>query len=94
LDDARIKAGNPAVVFGGSLLLALLAAFSLAMFIGKAGGWSFGLFAGFMTGAFFVSTFLGIIYLFERKPFALYAINAGYCTLTFSAMGAVLGLWK
>lgn len=34
LSEEQLKAGNPAVVFGGSLVLSLVAAFVFAMFLG------------------------------------------------------------
>lgn len=93
LSDEDIARSNMAVIYGGAFLLTLLAAVSLALFIGKNSDWSFGLFAGTMTGVFFVSTFLGVLYLFERKPLSLFWINAGYCSLTFAIMGVILGAW-
>ena len=86
--------GNPLVQFGGTFVLSLLASFALAMFLGPAADVIFGLFASAMTGVFFVSTAIGVIYLFERKSFKLFLINAGYQTVTFIGMGAILGAWK
>ncbi len=94
LTDEAIAQSNLPLIFGGSFVLMVLAAVSLAMFIGKEADWSFGLFAGAMTGVFFVSTFLGVLYLFERKPLGLYLINAGYCSVTFAVMGLILGAWR
>jgi len=85
---------NMAVTFGLVAVLNLIAAVSLAMFIGPHGDWHFGLFAGFMTGATFVSTALGVIYLFEMRPLKLFIVNAGYQTLNFSVMGLILGAWR
>ena len=53
----------------------------------------FGLFAGFMTGATFVATALGVTFLFEGRPLSLWLIDAGYQTLNFTVMGAILGGW-
>lgn len=92
MTEERVRAANPLKVYGLTFALNLVAAFSLAMFIG-AGDWRFGLFAGFMTGATFVAVGLGVTYLFESRPLALWFINAGYQVLLFSAMGAVLGSW-
>lgn len=33
----------------------------------------------------------GFRYLFERRTLVLFAINAGYNTVTFTAMGAIIG---
>jgi hypothetical protein len=89
----RIAAVNKGLTYGCVFVLNVVAAFSLAMFIGPRRTLQFGLFAGFMTGATFVSTALGVIYLFEQKPLRLWLINAGYQTLNFTIMGAVIGAW-
>jgi hypothetical protein len=75
-------------------ILVLLTAASLAMFIGPAGTWQFGLIAGLLTGLTFISVALGVTYRFESRPFSLFAINAGYQTVLFAAMGAILGAWR
>jgi len=93
LTDDDLAKSNPWVIYGGAFVLTTLAAFSLALFIGAKGDWAFGLFAGAMTGVFFVSTFLGVLSLFERRPLGLVLINTGYCSLTFSVMGLILGAW-
>jgi len=81
-----------ALTFGTTALLNLVIATSLAMFIGG-GDWTFGLFAGFMSGFTFVAMAFGITYLFESRPFKLWAINAGYQTIMFTVMGVILGAW-
>lgn len=94
VDPAKARAAGKAQLFGTVLVLNLVAAYSLAMFIGPQGDLRFGLFAGFMTGATFVSTALGVIYLFEMRPLKLWLINAGYQTINFTVMGAVIGGWR
>lgn len=87
--DEQLRSGAPRV-FVGSALLALVAATSLAAFIGT-GGLAFGVFAGFAAGLTFVGAAFGINYLFERRSLRLWAINAGYNVLAFTAMGAIVG---
>lgn len=84
---------NMGLVFGLSLLLALFAAFNLEMFIGAEATVGFGTMAGFLAGIGWVSTFLGILYLFEMKTMAAFLINAGYCVVALTTMGAILGAW-
>jgi len=91
--EEAMQRSNKARTFGLTALLNLIAATSLAMFIGPQADWYFGLFAGFMTGLTFVSTALGVIYLFELRSLRLWLINAGYQTVNFSAMGVILGAW-
>ena len=92
MTDEKMKSASMLKIYGGALLLNLIAAFSLAMFIGK-GDVNFGVFAGFMTGFTFVSMALGVTYLFEHRSLKLWLINAGYQTVIFTVMGAILGAW-
>jgi hypothetical protein len=87
------RSANRLRILSLTFVLNLIAAASLAAFIGPAGTLSFGLFAGFMTGLTFVATALGVIYLFELRSLRLWLINAGYQVVMFSAMGAILGAW-
>lgn len=84
---------NPLLLFGGAYLLNLIAAIGIAALIGTHHGALFGLHVGAMGGFFFLATALGVIYLFEQKPFQLWLINAGYQIVNFAAMGAIIGAW-
>jgi len=88
--EEKLKSGNPAIVFGGAFLLNLIAAFMLATVIAPVGV-KFGALAGLLVGLSWVATSLGVNYLFERRPLGLWLINGGYCTLQFTAMGAIIG---
>ena len=92
MTEEKMKSSNRVRTYGGTLVLNLIAAFSLAMFIGK-GDLKFGLFAGFMSGFTFVSMALGVTYLFEHRTLKLWLVNAGYQTVIFTVMGAILGGW-
>jgi len=92
LSDERLKAGNPAIIFGGSFVLALIASATFALFLGKEPGFNFGIGAGFCAGLCWVATSFGINALFEHRPLGLTLINAGYHTLQFTLIGAILGL--
>lgn len=74
----------------GSFLLAAVTAVVLAAFIGD-GGAGFGALAGLAAGAAWVAAALGVNYLFERRSLRLFAINASYNIVTFTAMGAIIG---
>jgi hypothetical protein len=84
---------NMALTFGGAYVLNVLAATGMAALNGEHTGWLFGLHTGLFSAFFFVATALGIIYLFEMRPFKLWLINAGYQIVNFAAMGAILGAW-
>lgn len=87
--DEQLKHGTVRV-FVGSFLLAAVMAVVLAAFIGN-GGAGFGALAGLATGAAWVAAALGVNYLFERRSLMLFAINASYNVVTFTAMGTIIG---
>ena len=89
--EEHLAKRNMPVVFGGALLAALVASVNLAMFIGAEADLLFGTMAGFFAGFGWVSMFLAILYLFEMRSMKAFLINAGYCTLALTVMGAILG---
>jgi hypothetical protein len=88
--DEQLKHGAVRI-FVGSALLAIVQALSLAFFIGV-GGWAFGIAAGAAAGLTWVAAAFGVNYLFERRSFALFLMNAGYNVLAFTLMGFLIGL--
>jgi hypothetical protein len=93
VSEEKARSNNRPGTFILVEILNLIAATSLALFIGSHADWKFGLFAGFMTGITFIGVALGITYLFEQRPLRLWLINGGYMILNFSVMGAILGAW-
>lgn len=93
LSDEQLKGGNPAVIFGGSFVLSLIAAFVFAMFLGPRPAIGLAVGAGAAAGLCWVAAGFGINYLFERKSLALFLINGGYSTVQFTLYGLVLGTW-
>ncbi len=94
LSDEDLQKRNPVLIFGGSFLLALVASLNLALFIGPKADWTFGLTAGLLTGLGWVAMAFGTTYLFERKSFKLFAINAGYHVTCLALIGLLFGIWK
>lgn len=92
LTDEQLKRGNTARIFGLSFVLALLAAWNFANFLGPRPSLALGLGAGASAGLLWVAGSFGINYLFERKSFRLFAINGGYHTVQFAIIGLVLAL--
>lgn len=90
LTDAQVRSGNPALTFGGSFLLALIACATFAVFLGPDLDTATGALYGFTAGLCWVAASFGINYLFERRPFALWLINGSYHTLQFTLIGAIL----
>lgn len=93
MTEERAKQANMGMIFGVAFLLELVAAFVLAMFIGAEANVGFGVFAGLSAGLFWVATAFGVVYLFEQRPLAHWAVNAGYHVIAFTIMGAILGAW-
>lgn len=84
---------NMARTFGLAFIASFVIAFNLAMFLGGSSTWQTGLFYGFLTGFGWVTMAMGINDLFEQRSLKLFAINAGYHTVAFSIMGAIIGGW-
>jgi len=79
------------MIFGGAFLCNLICAFVFAMFTrGGIPDIGDGASYGFATGLGIVGFSFGLNYLFERRPFPLWAINAGYFTLQFTIFGVIL----
>jgi hypothetical protein len=91
LSEEKMKSGSMAMIFGGAFLLNLVAAWLLAVALIGVQNMTYGAGIGFALGLCWVSTSFGVSYLFERRPFALWLINAGYFTVHFTVMGAILG---
>ena len=91
-EDAA-KNQNMAKVFGFAFIASLIIAFNLAMFLGSSSTLETGVFYGFLAGFGWVAMSFAINDLFEQRSFKLYAINAGYHTIGFTIMGAILGSW-
>jgi hypothetical protein len=96
LSDDDIQKGHPAKIYGGALVLNLLAAFGMGMVLqlhptpDVGSGFNVGVFIGLA----FVATSFGINYLFALKPLRLYLIDAGYMVVLMSVMGTILGAWR
>ena len=90
--DEKLKQGNMAKIFGLTLVLAFLAAWNFANFLGPRPSVVFGTLVGASAGLLWVATSFGIQYLFERKSLKLFLINGGYHTVQFAIIGLVLAL--
>ena len=92
LSDEQLAGGSAAKTFGGAAVLSVVAAAMFSMFIGPKPALGFAIGAGASAGLFWVGATLGILYLFERRSFKLWAINSGYATIQFTLYGVVLSL--
>ena len=87
--------GSPAKIFGISFVLSLVMSFNLAMFLNDPKtDMAWGATAGFLAGFGWVAMGIGIISLFERRPWTYVLVNGGYMTVALTLMGAILGAWR
>lgn len=92
--EESMKGANMVRIFGLSFFLGLIAAINLAMFMGPENKPMMGALWGFLAGFGWVATFVGMHYLFERKSFRLFLINAGYSIVSLTVMGVIIAAWK
>lgn len=93
ISDERLAAASKVRVFGLAFVLAFVAAWVFAMFLGPAPAPAFAIGVGALAGLCWVGASFGINDLFELRSVKLWAINAGYHTLAFTLFGVVFGLW-
>ena len=91
-----VEGGSMAKIFGISFLLQLVAAAVLAAFLGPADVMPFwpAVAAAVSVGVAWVATAFGVVYLFERRSFAHFAVNAGYHIVSFTLMGLIIAAWR
>lgn len=93
ISDDEIKSSNMILIFGTTFLLNIVSATILDLFIGKNATLISGMIFGLFVAIAWVTTSLGINYLFSRKSLKLFLIDAGYFIVFFPIMGAILGAW-
>lgn len=84
------------IIFGVSLVSSLILSYILAHFAAYAGAMDIagGLQLGFWVWlGFIVTTHINSV-LYENKPFALFAINAGHYLVGLLTAGAILAAWR
>jgi Protein of unknown function (DUF1761) len=93
--DADVQKGNPATIFGFAFVFSLLMAANLAAFLGTpdtTAAW--GATAGALAGFGWVAPGIGVVALFERRPWSYVLVNGGYWGVALTIMGAILGVWR
>jgi hypothetical protein len=85
--------GNPAVIFGLSAILHLIAIVGLAIVIGINSTAFEGFLDGLLISIFFISTSMGVTYIFVGRSFRLFLIDAGFYVVFLSLAGMILGAW-
>lgn len=83
---------NPAITYGATFVLGLIASYVFGLYVGPNPGRAFSIVAGAAAGLCWVATALATTYLFERRSTALIAINGGYHAVRFTLIGLVFAL--
>jgi hypothetical protein len=94
LTEEELQKSNGAKIYLVAFILVIVAAINLAMFMGPEDKPEMGALWGFLAGFGWVATFVGTHYLFERKSFKLFLINAGYSVVALTLMGVIIAAWK
>jgi len=84
---------HPALVYGLSFVLMLIAAAVLAIALGPDPNVSRSVVVGLVVGVGWVATSFGVNYLFAGRRLALSAVDAGYNVVLFALMGLIIGLF-
>ncbi|WP_395647483.1 DUF1761 domain-containing protein [Terricaulis sp.] len=92
LDAEAAARANKGVMFGAAFVLAFVQAASFAFFLGPT-PFPFSALYGLVAGLCWVGAAFGVQYLFEAKSWKLSLINAGYNTVVFTLIGAIIGAW-
>jgi hypothetical protein len=93
LSEQEIAETNLRSALIGTALLQFIAASALAVFLGPGSTWLIGLQSGLIVGICWLATSYGITYLFERRSFRLFRINAGYYVVVFAITATIIGAW-
>ena len=88
-------AAPTAKIFVLSFILTLVMAVNLAMFLNDSKtNMAWGATAGFLAGFGWVAMGIGVVSLFERRPWSYVIVNGGYLTVALVLMGAIIGVWR
>jgi hypothetical protein len=91
--DEPPQATAPMMVL--AFLLTLVMSANLAMFLNDPKTTlAWGATAGFLAGFGWVTMGIGIVSIFERRPWTYVLVNGGYLTVALVVMGAILGGWR
>jgi len=95
VNDPNMKKGVAQIMLA-SLVLMIVASLGLALFLSKTGvtSWMSGAKVGLVAGICFSATSICISYLYEKRPWMLHFINAGYNVAGCVIAGIILAIWK
>ena len=91
-DPGRTGQGR---VFAIAFIFTLIMAINLAMFLNDPKTtMAWGATAGFLAGFGWIALGIGVVSLFERRPWSYLLVNGGYMTVALVIMGAIIGGWR
>jgi hypothetical protein len=95
MTDAQMKSANPALPYVVTLILNVLIAYSLAQICiwRNANTTGRGASVGVLLWIGFVGPVTYTTYMYELRPWQLFAINQFFPLFGFMLMGAILGAW-
>ncbi len=95
VNDPNMKKGVAQTMLA-SLVLMIVASLGLALILSKTGvdSWMTGAKVGLVAGVCFSATAICISYLYEKRPWMLHFINAGYNVAGCVVAGIILAIWK
>jgi hypothetical protein len=93
VSQEEMKNANIPLIFGSTFILNIVGAIALDLFIGPQASVSIGLMSGLLISVVWIGTSLAINYLYSRKSFKLFLIDAGYYIAFYCIMGIILGAW-
>lgn len=91
MTEEQARQSNIPLAFGLTAVLGAVAAIGLAALVGADPTVGEGLGVGLGVGLLIAAPVLAIQSLYERKPWALWALNAGYNLIGFAIMGLIIG---
>jgi hypothetical protein len=85
---------NAPLIFGVSAIANFIATLALAVIIGANSTALNGFVYGLVISLVWVSTSIGVTYLFASRSLKLFLIDAGYYIVFFSIAGLIIGAWQ
>ncbi len=96
VSDADLLKDTPKTMIGGALMAGLIAtglAYGMEI-LALDYTWRNGLWLALHVGVGFIAPVIFVNVLFQRKPFRLFLIDAGYQLVTVAAMAILIGSWE
>lgn len=92
MTEDKLQSANMARTFALAFVASLVASVMLALFLGSGSTVFTGMLYSFFVGFGWVAMSLATNDLFEQRSFKLFMINASYHVVSFTVMGAIIGL--